>query len=417
MKKEADCATRRRWWQMTGYGAGRAISERCSLSVANPHIFFDEPDAAGAPAKRRAQGSGGCAARRARRAHAGVVLALWVCSVQPAVGACEPLDIPDAEIEIVPTECSFWRQAGLVRPKGSNADAKTAIKWNLDCGVPIGHKEIRFSAPGDGRMGVEDSLEKKAEPIALSDMGSQTKLTFRTCDGKPESTAVESIFRSWTTPGGRVLATTSLEYSMSSGSSPQEAGEAPWFLKANRFPVASFQIDFFLTTNGSDFGDRVARADIPQELINPVNKTLAKLGGYSGTLCIDRPDGEKGYAPKWLVEFFTSDRALRRAVVGAVVAKAVRDNRRSPTTGELVDNDCRSTYLANSIGIPICLFALAGVAGLLLGTNILSGLMSLYNMYTSKVEDEPDPDDVILGTASLRDVPALPPSVFLCVSL
>lgn len=100
--------------------------------------------------------------------HAGVLLALWaVCSVQPAAGACEPLDLADAAIEIVPTECSFWKQAGIVRRKGSNADAKTAIKWNRDCGVPIGYKEIRFSAPGEGRMGVEDSIEEKGEPIAV----------------------------------------------------------------------------------------------------------------------------------------------------------------------------------------------------------------------------------------------------------
>ena len=284
---------------------------------------------------------------------------LAACGVQLTDGQCKPLEFPDTNgtIEIVPTECTFWRQAGLVRPKGSNADDKTAITWSRDCGVPVGHQEIRFSQPGDGGMGVTDSEEAKAEPVAVSDLGSQTKLTLRHC-GETESATIESIFRTWTTPAGAVLKTTSLEYSIRS--SAKAAGGGEWSIMANRFPVASYVVDFHLSSNGVDFGDRVARAEIPSELINPVNKSATK-GGYSGTLCVPRPDGGTGNAPKWYIEFFTSDQAIRRAVVGTVVFKAVRDDRRSPTTGEIVENDCRSTYLANSVGIPICLMALAGV--------------------------------------------------------
>ena len=32
-----------------------------------------------------------------------------------AAGACTALDVADASIEIVPTECSFWRQAGVMK--------------------------------------------------------------------------------------------------------------------------------------------------------------------------------------------------------------------------------------------------------------------------------------------------------------
>jgi len=326
---------------------------------------------------------------------------LAVGGARLANGRCGPLEIADAAVEIVPTECTFWRQAGLVRPKGSSADGKTAIKWSRDCGVPTGHKEIRFSQPGDGRMGVTDSQEARAEPVAVSDLGSQTKLTLRTC-GDTESAAIESIFRTWTAPSGAVLETTSLEYAIRSSADDDAASGAAWRLMANRFPVASYVVDFHLTSNGVDFGDRVARAEIPAELVSPANRTATNKGGYSGTLCIPQPDGGKGYAPKWNIEFFTSDQAIRRAVVGTVVFKAVRDNRRSPTTGEVVDNDCRSTYLANSIGIPICLMALAVVAGLLLGTNLVSGLISLWKAYTNKVADDPDPGACLRASERAR---------------
>jgi hypothetical protein len=327
----------------------------------------------------------GCRAWRAGEVCKPALVLLAACGVQLTDGQCKPLEFPDTNgtIEIVPTECTFWRQAGLVRPKGSNADDKTAITWSRDCGVPVGHQEIRFSQPGDGGMGVTDSEETKAEPVAVSDLGSQTKLTLRHC-GETESAAIESIFRTWTTPAGAVLKTTSLEYSIRS--SAKAAGGGEWSIMANRFPVASYVVDFHLASNGVDFGDRVARAEIPSELINPVNKSATK-GGYSGTLCIPRPDGGTGNAPKWYIEFFTTDQAIRRAVVGTVVFKAVRDDRRSPTTGEIVDNDCRSTYLANSVGIPICLMALAGVHTVCVGCaygvrNTQTGRIRILSVHT-----------------------------------
>ena len=178
--------------------------------------------------------------------------------------------------------------------------------------------------------------QTEAQPVAVSDLGSQTKLTLRTC-GVVESTTMESVFRTWTNPAGKVLQTTSIDYAFRKGDG-SSAGTGDWWLRANRFPVSSYQVDYVLTSNGVDYGDLVARAEIPAELINPKNKTLLK-GGYTGSLCIARPDGGEGFAPKWNLEFYTSDRAVRRAVIGALVFKAIRDNRRSPTTGEYVDNE------------------------------------------------------------------------------
>jgi hypothetical protein len=329
---------------------------------------------------------------------------LFCFFVRPGIEACENLDVLWPHVEIVPTVCSFWRQAGIVRPKGATVESSSDISWDRDCGLPVGHKEIRFSS-GDGRMRVEDSLESEAEPKAVSDLGSQTKLTLRTCSGI-ESTAIESIFRTWTDSKGKVHQTTSLEYSL------REEKQESWWIVATRFPVSSYQFDFFLTSNGKDFGDRIARVEIPLDLIQPASKSAAaKNPAYSGNLCIPRTDGASGYAPKWQIEFFTSDQAVRRAVLGAVVLKAVRDDRRSSTSGEFVDNECRSTYLANSIGIPLCLMALAGVAGLLLGTNIVSTLISAFQAWRNRVDDDPDPEDAITGSAGAADLAGPSPRV------
>ena len=128
-------------------------------------------------------------------------------------------------------------------------------------------------------------------------------------------------------------------------------------LKVIRFPVASPVFDFIILGNNSDFGDRVARVEMPPgthftcctgtkvqiltqlwppALTNPLNKSLAEKLGYTGSLCIARPDGAEGFAPKWNVEFFTGKQAIRRAILGAVVLKSVRDDRRSPTSGEVL---------------------------------------------------------------------------------
>jgi hypothetical protein len=74
----------------------------------------------------------------------------------------------------------------------------------------------------------------------------------------------------------------------------------------------------------------------PSALTNPLNKSIAEKLGYTGSLCIARPDGAEGFAPKWNIEFFTAHRAIRRAILGAVVLKSVRDDRRSPTSGEVL---------------------------------------------------------------------------------
>jgi len=88
-----------------------------------------------------------------------LVAAIAIFHALPAAaGACTGLDVADAAIEIVPTECSFWRQAGIIRAKGAAAGA-SGIRWERDCGVPIGHREIRFSGPGEEQMGVDEWLE------------------------------------------------------------------------------------------------------------------------------------------------------------------------------------------------------------------------------------------------------------------
>ena len=317
--------------------------------------------------------------------------AAFMCSVRTAMGACEPLRISSAVVEVVPSECSFWRHAGLVRPLGATARGEDEgdgdISWSIDCGLPVGHREIRFSG-SNGSMGVDSSHFADGDPAAVSDMGSQTRLTFRAC-GSTEAKGLESVYRSWTTSGGSVLQKPSLEYSVS------QESDAGWKLTAKRFPVSSHTWDFVIeSSSGKDAGDRVARAVLPPDLINPRNRTAAQAG-YTGTLCVSRRDGGKGFEAKWNVEFFSSDLAVRRAVVAAVVMKAVRDHRRSPTTGEYVDNECRSTYLANSIGIPITLMALAGVTGLLLGTNILSVIWSACKAWREQQDEDPDAEDAI----------------------
>lgn len=104
--------------------------------------------------------------RRSGSGRMGTVVSIAVLAalrgIRPAAGACTELDLPDVSIEIVPTECSFWRQAGIIRAHGSDAVDDMTIKWERDCGVPIGHREIRFSGPGEGQMGVDEWLEVHA---------------------------------------------------------------------------------------------------------------------------------------------------------------------------------------------------------------------------------------------------------------
>jgi len=154
------------------------------------------------------------------------MVVLLSCVIRVAEG-CEELDVPYAAIEIVPTECNFWRQAGLVRQMGSSADKTSgAIQWERDCGLPTGFEDIRFSTSGEGQMGVGTSLQAPAEPLAVSDLGSQTQFSVSTC-GKTESTTIESIFRTWTNPAGAVLGMTSLEYATLSSTTHPDSTQKP----------------------------------------------------------------------------------------------------------------------------------------------------------------------------------------------
>jgi hypothetical protein len=168
--------------------------------------------------------------RQQRRGIIGMVVIHMVvvlsCVGRVAEG-CEELDVPYAAIEIVPTECNFWRQAGLVRQMGSSADKTSgAIQWERDCGLPTGFEDIRFSTSGEGQMGVGTSLQAPAEPLAVSDLGSQTQFSVSTC-GKTESTTIESIFRTWTNPAGAVLDMTSLEYATLSSTTNPDSTQKP----------------------------------------------------------------------------------------------------------------------------------------------------------------------------------------------
>lgn len=264
------------------------------------------------------------------------------CSFQ-ALLACDPIEYASV-VEIVPKTCDFWRYAGEVRSASEAADPKEVVKWSKDCGEPEEHlwRRLQFSQ-GSARFSIDTDVISKPDPDTISNLGSRVQFNMKGCDGKVESTAIEAIHRPLEADISNVAY---LEYTL-------EGVNADWTVNVNRFSLASFQFDFISTTADEAFGDRLARATI--------GAADGSEGVFSASLC------GKTFDPyKWKLEFFTSDLEIRRAIVGMVVTKAIRDDRRDGPSGEEVPSQCRATFLALSIGLPLLLSVLGATVLLLL---------------------------------------------------
>eukprot|EP00281_Chroomonas_sp_CCMP1168_P025928 CAMPEP_0206226094 /NCGR_PEP_ID=MMETSP0047_2-20121206/7889_1 /ASSEMBLY_ACC=CAM_ASM_000192 /TAXON_ID=195065 /ORGANISM="Chroomonas mesostigmatica_cf, Strain CCMP1168" /LENGTH=446 /DNA_ID=CAMNT_0053649121 /DNA_START=193 /DNA_END=1533 /DNA_ORIENTATION=+ len=237
------------------------------------------------------------------------------------------LTVQPQVVRIVWTECSYWLLAGRV--EGSE-DGVFVADVMRDCST--GSPDRTVISGAGGSITTDESVLVEAEPLAVSLLGSQTRLRLSGCTESSSADIVESVTR---TPAGQ----STLEYLIT-------AEDDQWIIQANNFPTTSFVIDFLDKTQGPSFGDRVARARKPS------------MEAFDMSFCSTGSEGRT----QWEIEYFTSDPQYRQAVLAAMIGKAFRDDSRDPATGETASSMCFVSYLALALGLPL----LGGLVGLVI---------------------------------------------------
>eukprot|EP00960_Hanusia_phi_P023211 685730-Hanusia_phi.AAC.2 len=240
---------------------------------------------------------------------AAVAGACWAMATRGGE-ACTDMRVAYGSVDIRPSTCSYWSYAGSVESSVGGVAVKLA-SWRRDCNIPGDYAKTRMTEEGgNGAMSFSDGvvLAESAQNVGRI----RTRVRTYACNGD-ESVITETVSGSEGSASTTGLLTAPVvSYQIESSTSNDN-----WVITTPNVPLTSYQLDFSLKSDKSPSEEKVAKAQITD---------YSNRENYSANLCVRGSDGS--YMPKWSIEFFTDDAAVRRSILACVLFKAMRDDRR-----------------------------------------------------------------------------------------